>query len=183
MYIFEEAPGIPAIIWQYAAGAFTESETIKIHLAFGNSDDPQSYFEQCMSSPLWNAVRIDTRTLPHIDKKQIEAWLTECGGDEDADDFRVRVRGLPRKSAADSIIHIDLVKEALERRKSFDRKLVIHLPVILGCDPAWTGGDETVIWLRQGHYLKILEKYKLDKAAGENHMLTFNKLCYYEKLE
>jgi hypothetical protein len=110
VYVFEEAPGIPAIIWQYASGAFTETGTIKIHMAFGNSDDPESKFEQNMGSPLWNAVRIDTRTLKHIDPKQIEAWLIEAGGDEDNDDFRVRVRGLPRKSAKDSIIKIEAVE-------------------------------------------------------------------------
>ena len=98
-YIFEEAPGIPAVIWQYASGAFTEKNTIKIWLAFGNSDDPESKFEQNMTSPLWHSLRIDTRTLDHIDPNQIRDWLIDAGGNEDDDDFRVRVRGLPRKSA------------------------------------------------------------------------------------
>ena len=180
-YTFEEAPGIPAKIWQYAAGAFTERNTIKLHLAFGNSDDPESKFEQVMSSPLWHSRRIDTRTLKHIDPKQIADWLMECGGDEDADDFRVRVRGLPRKTAKDSIIKLEAVKDAIERAKDFDLESVSMLPSILGCDPAWRGGDETCIWFRQGQYTKLLEKYKLDKALGEDHMLTFQKLCKYEK--
>jgi hypothetical protein len=58
MYIFEEAPGIPAVIWQYASGAFTETGTIKLHMAFGNSDDPESKFEQNMSSPLWHSLEL-----------------------------------------------------------------------------------------------------------------------------
>lgn len=181
MYIFEEAPGIPAVIYQYASGAFTETETIKIHMAFGNSDDPESKFEQNMSSPLWRSRRIDTRTLSHIDPKQIEAWLIESGGDEDNDDFRVRVRGLPRKSAKDSIIKIETVDAALARRFDFDLGSVANFPVILSCDPAWTGGDETTIWYKQGHYYCLLEKYKLNKASGETHQLTYNKLCYWER--
>lgn len=181
VYIFEEAPGIPAVIWQYASGAFTETGTIKIHMAFGNSDDPESKFEQNMSSPLWHSRRIDTRELKHIDPKQIEAWLIEAGGDEDNDDFRVRVRGLPRKSAKDSIIKIETVEAALARRKMFDPASVAHFPVILTCDPAWTGGDDTVIWYKQGHYQCLLEKYKLNKADGETHQLTYNKLCYWER--
>ena len=181
IYIFEEAPGIPAVVWNYASGAFTETETIKIFLAFGNSDDPESKFEQNMTSPLWHSVRIDTRTLSHIDPKQIEDWLMEANGDEDNDEFRVRVRGLPRKTAKDSIISLENVKAALERRKGFDIDSVALLPVILTVDPAWTGGDETVIAMRQGNYMKILAKYKLDKAAGETHMLTYNKLVYYEQ--
>jgi hypothetical protein len=181
VYVFEEAPGIPAVIWQYASGAFTETETIKLHLAFGNSDDPESKFEQNMASPLWNSRRIDTRTLKHIDPKQVEAWLIDAGGDEDNDDFRVRVRGLPRKSSKDSIIKVETVEAALARRHTFDISSVSHFPVILSCDPAWTGGDETTIWMKQGHYHCLLEKYKLNKISGETHQLTYNKLCYWER--
>jgi hypothetical protein len=180
-YVFEEAPGIPAVIWQYAAGAFTETETIKVFLAFGNSDDPESKFEQNMVSPLWRSRRIDTRTLKHIDPKQIQDWLIEAGGDEDSDDFRVRVRGLPRKTSKDSIIKLESVKAALERGRKFDKGQVSSLPCVIGCDPAWTGGDETTVWYQQGPYRELIEKYKLDRAMGENHTLTFQKLCYWEQ--
>lgn len=180
-YTFEEAPGIPAIIWQYASGAFTETETIKLMMAFGNSDDPESKFEQNMTSPLWRAVRIDTRDLKHIDPEQVNAWLIEAGGDDDNDDFRVRVRGLPRKSAKDSIIKIESVNAAFARRGNFDLESVSHFPVVLTCDPAWTGGDETTIWYKQGHYQCALEKYKLKKEDGDTHQLTYNKLCYWER--
>jgi len=180
-YVFEEAPGIPAVIWQYASGAFTETETIKLHMAFGNSDDPESKFEQNMSSPLWHSKRIDTRTLKHIDPKQVEAWLIEAGGDEDDDDFRVRVRGMPRKSAKDSIIKLESVEAALARRLTFDKSSVRDQPVILSCDPAWTGGDETTIWYKQGPYQCLLEKYKLEKKANDTHRVTYNKLCYWER--
>lgn len=181
LYIFEEAPGIPAIIWQYAAGAYTETDTIKIHMAFGNSDDPESKFEQNMVSPLWNARRIDTRELKHIDPKFHEDLLLECNGNEDHDDFRVRVRGLPRKSSKDSIISLENVNAAIDRAKNFDIKSVNVLPCILKCDPAWTGGDETTIWYQQGNYTCLLDKYKLDKSAGDTHMVTFNRLCEWER--
>lgn len=179
-YVFEEAPGIPAIIWNYASGAFTETETIKLFFAFGNSDDPESKFEQNMSSPLWNSLRIDTRTLKHIDPKQIADWLMEANGNEDADEFRVRVRGLPRKTAKDSIINVENVNAALERGKDFDLESIKNLPVILTCDPAWTGGDSTCIAYQQGPYRCLLEKYKLERGI-DTHMLTYNKLVYWEQ--
>lgn len=179
-YVFEEAPGIPANIWQYASGAFTETDTIKIHLAFGNSDDPESKFEQNMQSALWNSRRIDTRTLKHIDPKTVADWLQEAGGDEDNDDFRVRVRGLPRKTSRDSIIRLESVQTAIALGRDFDTGQVTGLPVVLACDPAWTGGDETCIWYQQGHYRCLLEKYKLDKSLKENHMLTYQKLCHWD---
>ncbi len=180
-YFFEEAPGIPAVIWQYANGAFTETETIKLFFAFGNSDDPESKFEQNMTSPLWHSRRIDTRELPYIDKKFHQDVLQECNGNEDADEFRVRVRGLPRKTAKDSIINLDNVRAAMARAKNFDHKSVEILPCILTCDPAWTGGDESTIAYQQGHYRCLLEKYKLDKVAGDTHMLTYLKLCHWER--
>ena len=180
-YIFEEAPGIPAVIWEYAAGAFTETDTIKIFMAFGNSDDPESKFEQNMASPLWNTLRIDTRTCDYIDKKQIAAWLMECGGNDDHDDFRVRVRGLPRKTSKDSIMSAENVEAAIQRAKNFDIQSVARLPVILSIDPAWTGGDDNCIWYQQGHYRCLLEKYKLNKAEGQDHMFSYMRLCHWEK--
>ncbi len=179
-YVFEEAPGIPAVIWNYASGAFTETETIKLFFAFGNSDDPESKFEQNMTSALWHARRIDTRTLKHIDPKQVEDWLAESNGNEDADEFRVRVRGLPRKTAKDSIIMLEVVRAALERRLTFDPKQVTGLPVILTCDPAWTGGDDSTIAYQQGHYRCLLDKYKLEKGV-DTHFLTYQKLCHWER--
>lgn len=180
-YIFEEAPGIPAKIWEYANGAFGDTLTIKIWLAFGNSDDPSSKFEQNMASPLWHSRRIDTRTLGHMDKQWIADLLRECNGNEDHDDFRVRVRGMPRKSAKDSVISTENVENAFSRSEKFDHNSVANLPCILTCDPAWTGGDETVIAYRQGNYACVLERYKLDRSSKENHTLTYQKLMHYEK--
>ena len=180
-YVFEEAPGIPAVIWNYASGAMTDTDTIKIWMAFGNSDDPESKFEQNMASPSWHSRRIDTRTMKHVDPKQIQVWLDECAGNEDHDDFRTRVRGLPRKTAKDSIINQDAVRAALGRAKTFDLATVQVLPCKLMCDPAWTGGDETVIWFMQGHYARLLERYKLDKSQGQDHMFTYLKLVRWEQ--
>jgi hypothetical protein len=179
-YTFEEAAGIPANIWTYASGAFTETDTVKIFMAFANSDDPESYFEQCMANSDWNARRIDTRTLDYIDKDLIQQWLKDCGGNEDHDDFRTRVRGLPRKSSKDSIFSLEHIEAAIERAKDFDVASVTSMPVVLGCDPAWTGGDETVLSMRIGNYVKILERYKLNKAKGQDHMYTYQRLCFWE---
>lgn len=181
MYVMEESPGIPANIFQYANGAFTDVNTIKIHLVLGNSDDPDSRFEQMMNDPDWNPVRIDTRTLPHVSKDFIATVLKECGGDEDADDFRVRVRGLPRKTNADSIINRERVREAFDRAPEFDIGSVSMLPAIITVDPAWTGGDFTTIWFHQGHYSKLLNIYQLNANLGEDHKITYDLVVKYEK--
>lgn len=178
-YVMEESPGIPANIFQYANGAFTDINTVKVWLALGNSDDPDSKFEKMMNDPDWNPVRIDTRTLPHVSKDFIATVLKECGGDEDADDFRVRVRGLPRKTNADSIINRDRVREAFGRAPEFDIGSVNALPAMLTIDPAWTGGDLTTIWYHQGNYSKLLNCYNLQD--GQDHRVTYDLACGYEK--
>lgn len=182
LYTFEEAPGIPAEIFKYANGAFAATNTIKFWLALGNSDDPDSKFESLMEDPGWNALRIDTRTLDDVDKAFVASVLRECGGDEDADDFRIRVRGLPRKTNADAIISRDRVSEALDRGAEFDIAKVNRLPCIITCDPAWTGGDLTTIWVHQGNWSKLLAAYALDKARGDDHKITYDLMVKYEKL-
>jgi hypothetical protein len=63
------------------------------------------------------------------------------------------------------------VWKQLCERHNFDKELVKHFPVILSCDPAWQGGDETTIWYQQGHYKCMLEKYKLNKKRNDTHNL------------
>ena len=40
----------------------------------------------------------------------------------------------------------------------------------------------TVIWYHQGNYSKLLAAYKLRKQYNEDHKMTYDLLCYYEKL-
>ena len=174
---FEESATIPAAIWQYANGAMTDTGTMKVWLAVANSDDPESALEQKMASPDWHSLRIDTRTLPHVSKDFIAELLRECGGNEDADDFRVRVRGLPRKSSSDAIISAARVQRALNSKTQRSDAL----PMIMTCDPAWSGGDETVIWLHQGNWSCLMDRYKLNKEHGDTHMYTYSRMCQLEK--
>lgn len=176
---FEESAGIPDVVWKYANGAMTDVDTMKVWLAMANSDDPESAFEQKMMSPDWRGVRIDTRTLSHVSKDFIAEILRECGGNEDHDDFRVRVRGLPRKSSADSIISAARVEAAMNTK--VDMGSQSFLPCVMTCDPAWTGGDETTIWIHQGRVSIMLDKFKLDKTQGQTHTYTYQRMCMWEK--
>ena len=176
---FEESAGIPDVVWKYANGAMTDVDTMKVWLAMANSDDPESAFEQKMMSPDWRGVRIDTRTLSHVSKDFIAEILRECGGNEDHDDFRVRVRGLPRKSSADSIISAARVEAAMNTVVDIGSQS--FLPCVMTCDPAWTGGDETTIWVHQGRVSIMLDKFKLDKTQGQTHTYTYQRMCMWEK--
>lgn len=178
LYTFEEAATIPAVIVQKAEGAFTDVDAIKIMMMFANSRDPNSYFERCMVDPKWRTKRIDTRELPHVSKDFVDNLLKDCNGDEDHDDFRVKVRGLPAKSSSDSIISQANANKAINRKGTIDTSSPI--PIILTCDPAWTGGDRTTIWVHQGPISRLLACYKLNKDNGDTHYYTYNLLRQYE---
>lgn len=178
-YGFDEAAGLPSIIWQYANGAMTDTETMKVWIAIGNSDDPDSQFEQNMVSPYWIARRIDSRTCEGVSKEFVAQILAECGGNEDADDFRVRVKGLPRKSSADSIIGASEVEAAVENKVDFDSQSM--LPCVMTADLAWTGGDFCAIWVHQGAVSMLVDYYKLDKAGGQTHLYTYQRMLYWER--
>ena len=176
---FEEAAGIPMVVFQYANGAMTDVDTMKIWLIVANSDDPESAFEQKMISPDWRGVRIDTRTLKHVSKDFIRQILDECGGNEDADDFRVRVKGLPRKSSSDSIIDAAAVENALNNKTEIESQN--FLPCVMTADLAWTGGDYCALWIHQGSVSILVDFYKLDKEQGETHVYTYQRMVMWEK--
>lgn len=176
---FEEAAGIPNVVFQYANGAMTDVDTMKIWLIVANSDDPESAFEQKMISPDWRGVRIDTRTLKHVSKDFIRQILDECGGNEDADDFRVRVKGLPRKSSSDSIIDAAAVENALNGKTEIESQSM--LPCVMTADLAWTGGDYCALWIHQGSVSILVDFYKLDKEQGETHVYTYQRMVMWEK--
>lgn len=176
---FEEAAGIPNVVFQYANGAMTDVDTMKIWLIVANSDDPESAFEQKMISPDWRGVRIDTRTLKHVSKDFIRQILDECGGNEDADDFRVRVKGLPRKSSSDSIIDAAAVENALNGKTEIESQSM--LPCVMTADLAWTGGDFCALWIHQGSVSILVDFYKLDKEQGETHVYTYQRMVMWEK--
>ena len=177
--VFEEAAGIPAKVWEYANGAMTDVDTIKVWMAFANSDDPDSQFEQNMNNVIWKSRRIDTRTLKHVSKDFVSELLADCGGNEDADDFRIRVRGLPRKSNADSIISAERVANALARPVNFPSQ--VALPCVMTADLAWRGGDYCAIWIHQGNSAMLVAYYKLSADDGTNHVYTYQKMCALEK--
>ncbi len=175
----DEAAGVPANIIQYLNGAMTDTDTMKVWFMIGNSDDPDSAFEQKMLDPTWISRRIDSRTCEGVSKEFVAGVLAECGGNEDADDFRVRVRGLPRKSSADSIISAGDVETALSNPIEIDSQSM--LPCVMTADLAWTGGDSCAIWIHQGAVSIMVDYYKLDKAGGQTHLYTYQRMVYWER--
>lgn len=144
--VYDEASQIPEIIWETQAGALTDANTEILWLTRGNPTRNTGRFKECFGRyrHRWYTRQIDSRTVSFTNKAQIQQWVEDYG--EDSDFVRVRVRGDFPRAGSMQFIPSDLVDAAMAREP------VCHTwePLILGCDVARYGDDQTVIAFRRG---------------------------------
>jgi hypothetical protein len=145
-YIFDEASAVPSKIWEVAKGGLTDGEPMMF--AFGNPTRNTGEFREAFRRDRlnWITKQVDSREVQITNKKLLNEWAEHYG--DDSDFVRVRIRGIFPRASAKQFIGEDLVSAA------FGRGLPEHnwnfAPVIITCDPAWSGDDELVILRRQG---------------------------------
>lgn len=143
-YENDECSGIPDKIFEVQEGGLTDGESMQF--AFGNLTRPLGKFARIMagSEKGWITIRIDSRECPLTNKEQIQEWVDEYG--EDSDFVRVRVRGLPPRSAAAQFISDDVVADAAKRQV----QVMADEPLVAGVDFAWGGEDKNTVRFRRG---------------------------------
>jgi len=154
LVIFDEASGIPDIIWETASGAMTTIGAIWI--AFGNPTQNVGRFKECFDRlrHRWFTRQIDSRTAKKANKAEIAKWIEDYG--EDSDYVRIRVKGVFPRASSTQLIPMDVVKKAVARDNA--PSLYREFPIIIGVDVARFGDDQTVITVRQG--TKVLRQQK-----------------------
>lgn len=100
----------------------------------------------------WKTAQIDSRTVEGTNKQQLQKWVDDYG--EDSDFVKIRVRGIFPDASELQFIPTGLTDEAMKRVVTAAQ--VAHAPVIIGVDPAYSGVDDAVIYLRQGLHSKVL---------------------------
>lgn len=152
--IFDEASNIADKVWEVAEGALTDEETEIIWIAFGNPTRNTGRFRECFRKfrHRWKTKQIDSRTVEGVNTEQIQKWVDDYG--EDSDFVKVRVRGIFPSASENQFIPQKLVDDALSR-VVLERE-ISHAATIIGVDPAYSGGDETVFYLRRGLFAKII---------------------------
>ena len=171
-YIFDEASAVPDKIWDVAQGGLVKGEPM--FFAFGNPTRNTGAFRECFrkNRKQWDTSQIDSRSVKGTNKEQLDEWSKEHG--EDSDFMRVRVRGVfPRKSS-NQFISEQLVEDALTR--TINKSQYDFAPVILSCDPAWTGDDDLVIAKRQGLHFEVLDTIPFN----DNDTWIGDKIAKYE---
>lgn len=171
---FDEASAIDDKIWEVAEGALTDAGTQKIWIAFGNPTRATGRFRDCFGKfrHRWWTRQVDSRDVTISDKKQIARWIEDHGIDSDF--VKVRVRGEFPNISAKQFISSDLVEAA--RGKVLQESAYNFAPKVLVCDPAWEGGDEIAIGIRQGLLFKVLKTY----PKNDDDVYIANELARYE---
>jgi hypothetical protein len=156
--IFDEASAIPEEIWKVVEGALTDEDTEIIWLAFGNPTLNKGRFKRCFGDlkHRWVTRQIDSRTVPGTNKTQIAGWVEDYG--EDSDFVRVRVKGEFPRAGSTQFIGGDIVHAA--RKRVLDVETYERHPSIISCDVARFGDDQTIIGMRQGPKLTILDRLR-----------------------
>ena len=157
--IFDEASAIPDKIWEVSEGALTDKNTEIIWAVFGNPTRNTGRFRECFAKyrHRWQPKQIDSREVEITNKEQIARWVQDYG--EDSDFVKVRVRGQFPTASDRQFIGTTVIEDARKRFDLMQSGSYYFAPRIIGVDPAWTGGDETVVWLRQGNYCQRLAVY------------------------
>lgn len=146
--VYDEAAGIPAIIWETQEGALTDADTEIIWIAFSQCTQAEgSFYDAVFGSQRhrWNPEVIDSRNVEGVNVDEINATIEAYGG-EDSDQARIRYRGLFPLAGGGKFIGMDLIQGAQQRKVTAlaDESLVV------GIDLAWGGEDASVARFRKG---------------------------------
>lgn len=176
LFGFEEASPIPQEIYRVAGGALTDAGTEKIFIIIGNPTlNTGAFYEACFGNQRdrWNPRIIDSRDVEGHDSAEIASWLKECGGDEDADYFRVRARGLFPKGGSGQFIDLETISIAQMRS-------ALPLPtdpLVVGADFAWGGADDNVIRFRKGNDARSIPPIRVKGEFTRDAAVMVGKLA------
>ena len=175
--IFDEASAISDKIWEVTEGALTDKNTQKLWITFGNPTRGEGKFFECFHKMRhrWVTLQVDSRKAKMTDKVQINKWIEDYG--EDSDFVRVRVRGVFPNISDRQFIPSSYVEAA--RKRTIPALQFSFAAKIMTVEPAWTGGDEFVIGLRQGNSFRILNKY----AKNDDDFVMAGYISNYENIE
>lgn len=146
LVLFDEASAIPDVIWNVTEGALTDEGTQIIWSTFGNPTRNTGKFHELFTRlrHRWSTKKIDSRSVPGTNKRQIAEWMEDYG--EDSDFFRVRVRGdFPRQAAYQFIS-----SESVSLARIRDAICGVDDPLVLGVDVARFGSNQSIIIGRRG---------------------------------
>ena len=142
LFIIDEASGVHNKVFEVARGALS-TEAARVVMC-GNPTQTTGYFFEShhRSRNEWECLHFSCLDSPLVDRKYPESMGREYGKDSDV--FRVRVLGEFPRAAANQLIPLDLVEEAMGRQLRTEQ--VAFAPKVIGVDVAPYGGDRSAIF-------------------------------------
>lgn len=144
-YIFDEASGVPTKIYEVREGGLSDGEPMTFD--FGNpTRNSGRFFEECVGSLRHRHIvrQIDSRDVAITNKKLHAQYIEDFGIDSDF--VKVRVLGQFPSAGSTQFIGMDEVEMSMGREITPNSRD----PLVLGCDVARFGHNESVIYPRLG---------------------------------
>lgn len=171
---YDEASGIPDVIWEKQKGALTDEGTEIIWIAFSQcSRSDGMFFEATHGSQRnrWNAEVIDSREVEGINIEEINADIEIYG--INSDQVRVPWLGLFPLAGEGKFIDLHLVQAAQLRQAV----AMVDDPLVAGVDLSWGGSDDTVIRFRRGLDGRSIPPIKIKGEHTKNPAVIREKLA------
>lgn len=150
MVVFAEATGIPDPIWTVARGFFTEPTLYRFFFASSNPRKATGAFYEThhKERKLWYRRIIDSRTVPGLDRAELDAIVEKHG--EHSPEACAEVTGQFPDASDKQFIARSLVDGASARALFVDKAENDGAPIIIGADVARHGDDQSVAQPRVG---------------------------------
>ena len=165
LLVVDEASGVHEDIYEAAEG-FLTSPNARV-LLIGNPTQTSGTFYRAFHSEshLYNTIHISAWDTPNVTGEEVPDparkalvspdWVEQRKQQwgEGSPLYDVRVLGNFPSESEDQVIGLQAIEDAKAREISADR------PVVISCDVARYGSDETVIAVRQGNRVRIHKTY------------------------
>lgn len=177
LLIVDEASGVDEAIYEAAEG-FMTNDAARV-LLIGNPTQTAGQFYRAFHAEraAWNTIHISAFDTPNFTGEAVpdevarnmvsHSWVDEKRvlWGEDSPMWQVRVLGQFPTMADDQIMGLASIEDAQARTTEPGE------PVVVACDVARYGSDETVIAVRQGDHVRIRTAY-----TGKSLMETAGKI-------
>jgi hypothetical protein len=152
LFIIDEASGVDDTVFEVARGALSTPKARVIMLS--NPTRTTGFFHRAfnINRDGWDCYTLSCVESPHVAREYIEEMRREYG--EDSDIYKVRVLGEFPSGGDLQFIPSAVVEEAAKRY--YRESAYSFAPILLGVDVAWYGGDKSVVYMRQGLYVRKL---------------------------
>jgi phage terminase large subunit len=191
LLIVDEASGVEEKIYEAGEGFLTGTGARA--LLIGNPTQPAGQFYRAFTSERasWNTLHINGLLSPNFTDERhtmsrdvleqlvqpswVEDKLNRWG--EDSPLYQVRVLGNFPDQTDDTIISLVSVETAQQRSWEDEGGEPLRYPtIVISCDVARFGSDETVLMRRRGNTCEMLEVYH-----GRDTMVTAGKIVGYAR--